>query len=711
MLISLLEKCIKRKPSMAHLINIVLVVLIFLSVTVVTIFSPSLFWLYVTVGLWTLLVSNYYLKRLILLPLAKLTGQLHQMKSGKIVTFDKSEFRTSEVTNLADHIKALNCSIDSALQESLEAISLNKTYGDDGINGLNPTERLRFDISMLRKVLEVSRDMIYVKDSESRLVLVNQNLVRLYPGCTSQDLLGTTSRDWFEDQNHVDAFIDQDKIAFEEGLSDVYETIKMPDGSVKTLHSVKTRFYDANGQPFILCVSSDETDRQALIDKLENANEQLDQSYQQVREMAETDPLTGLYNRYYFDETLEITVKSAPDDMYLALMLIDVDHFKHINDTYGHETGDKVLISFAKSVSSLLDDSMMFARIGGDEFGIIIPNLESPKPAIRLAQHITEGLPEVSVISSADQSVSITLNTSIGIAFFPKDAFDCSELKRFADIAMYRAKRQGRKQFCLFEDSMQKQFSNSFRIESELRTALDNNAFDLHFQPIFSPCSNELQGFEALLRWPDMYPPDVFIPIAEETKQILDIGVWVLETAIRQLSEWNKQVGKKLSVSVNMSPIQLEDTMIPERIAGLLNKYDVEPSQLIIEITETALLRRSSSSFDQVHTIQEIGCKVALDDFGTGFSSLSHLVDFTVDKVKLDKTMLPTSENDIRVHSVFEGLVLMLKKIGLRITAEGIETSYQHKLCHSLQIEEVQGYYYARPKKASEFNLEFLSNT
>jgi diguanylate cyclase (GGDEF)-like protein/PAS domain S-box-containing protein len=706
MLLRILTKAFKSQPTISHLINSILVLFVVVVVGAMFVFDSPVWWWHLLIALATGIFTNIYLRRIVLNPLARLGKQVEAMYRGEIIEFDHSRFRTQEVCLLARQIEGLNCRVDKAVANSIDQIALDANYDDKGIRGLNPTQRLRFDIEMLNKVLETTQDLIYVKDSQFRIVLCNQNLVNFYPGLNKEDIIGTTTAEHFEHQHQVDAFLAQDKIALEQGHSDIIETLKMPNGSTRTFHTVKTRFYDSSGRSFILGMTSDVTERETLIARLEKTNKELDESYMQVRQMAETDSLTGLYNRYYFDESLDITVASLPDDLFLGLLLVDLDHFKYINDTYGHEMGDKVLKAFADTVTELVDrySNSLFARLGGDEFAIILPNLERPDPAARLAKDINHNIAEMEI-----DNLRINTSVSVGIAFVPKDALSSPEIKRYADIAMYRAKNQGRKQFCMYEESMQEQFSNSFRIESELRIALDQQHFELFYQPLFSPATGELVGFESLLRWPDMYTPDVFIPIAEESKQIIPLGRWVLHTAIKQIAQWNKETNQSLSVAVNLSPIQLEDAKLISIVQDLLLRYRLSPELLTLEITETALLRKDCR-YETINALNDLGCRIALDDFGTGFSSLSHLIDFNVDKVKLDKTMLPNSDEDLKLVSVFEGLVMMIKRIDLDITAEGIETEYHHKLCKRLDIEEVQGFHYCRPKNANSFSQEFLTS-
>lgn len=433
-------------------------------------------------------------------------------------------------------------------------------------------------------------------------------------------------------------------------------------------------------------------------------------SYCRVREMAETDALTGLANRYFFERDLSAAITAnVRQNKQVALLLLDLDHFKNINDTYGHFVGDKLLKTVVKKISDCLRGEEMFARLGGDEFAIILKGLEHANEAQLVARRIIKSLEKSMKVGDQDLQCGV----SIGIALHPSSAETAEELTRFADIAMYRAKNSGRNRLCYFQDVMQQQFSRNFQIELALKSASHEQCFELHYQPIVRGINKKLVGFEALIRWPtctlDSNPCE-FIPIAEQCGLIGTIGKWVIKTAVKQLAIWQKKYNIRLTMGINLSPVQLADTQLTNYILQNLEYYHVAPESLILELTETALFIESEQNKDQISQLAKLGCKLALDDFGTGFSSLSHLVNFPIDIVKLDRSLLPESPDHLRHMAIVRGLAEMAHTVGLKVIAEGVETSFHFLLCKDLKIEEIQGYFFDKPASSSTIEKKWLDN-
>jgi diguanylate cyclase (GGDEF)-like protein len=431
-------------------------------------------------------------------------------------------------------------------------------------------------------------------------------------------------------------------------------------------------------------------------------------SFLQVRELAEKDTLTGLSNRYHFEDALKISIaNNKRSKNIIALLLLDLDHFKNINDTYGHETGDKLLKYVVHRINQCLRDNELFARLGGDEFAILVTGLYVAHDATLIAKRIITALEIPIKIDGRDLQCGV----SIGIALHPSNADTAESLTKYADIAMYRAKKQGRNQLCYFETSMQEQFSRHYQIESELKLATEKGDFTLHYQPVINSVSKKIVGFEALIRWPNCSlksTPDEFIPIAEQSRLIDKIGDWVLDTAIKQLSVWHKNYDASLTMAINLSAVQLANVTLVDTIRSIMHKYAVQPSGLVLELTETALLGEDDINQQHINQLHELGCKLALDDFGTGFSSLSHLVNFPITTVKLDKSLLPTSLDDTKHLAIVKGIAAMINIIGLSSVAEGIETEFQLSLCEDLAINDLQGYYFAKPMPAIDIEENWL---
>lgn len=434
----------------------------------------------------------------------------------------------------------------------------------------------------------------------------------------------------------------------------------------------------------------------------------LHDSFCQVRELAEKDSLTGLSNRYHFEDALKVSINNNKrSSNIIALLFLDLDHFKNINDTYGHEMGDMFLKEVALRTNQCLRGNELFARLGGDEFAILLTGLKKDNDATTVARRIIKALVSPVEINGNQLQCGV----SIGIALYPNDAESAETLKKYADIAMYRAKKEGRNQLCYFEPLMQQQFSRNFQIETLLKESIQKQDFELHYQPVISTNQKEIIGVEALIRWPNcpfICYPDEFIPVAEQSRIIEKIGKWVLDTAVKQLSIWQTRFGNGFTMAVNISAIQLENNRLVPTIEGVLKTHNVPAESLILELTETALFVQDESNHIQINQLCDLGCKLALDDFGTGFSSLSHLVNFPINTVKLDKSLLPTSDNETRYLSIVKGITKMVNTIGLHIIAEGVETEYQYELCKQLEISELQGYFFDKAMPADELERKWL---
>ena len=432
------------------------------------------------------------------------------------------------------------------------------------------------------------------------------------------------------------------------------------------------------------------------------------ETYQQVKQLAETDSLTGLPNRYFFDETLKVAIaNNRRNEHTLALLLLDIDNFKLINDNFGHDVGDLLLQKTVAKIKKCLRGNELFARLGGDEFSITVSNLENTQQALFIAQRIINAMQEPIEIATT----SINTTVSIGIALHPFNGKSSEELFKYADIAMYRAKKQGRNQICFFEDEMQHKFHQRLQVELELRSAIEEQQFELYYQPVIEPNSNDVTGFEALLRWNIdgmVREPHDFIEIAEETQQISIVGLWIIEEAIATLAKWNKNRTKSLTMAINISAVQLSSFNVVKTITNCLAKYAVPAHLIEIELTETALFKDSITSRQVLDEITESGCCLSLDDFGTGYSSIAHLRNYPISIVKIDKSLMPVNQQDLKQLALIEGLVSMASILGLKVIAEGVETEHQAQLCQQLNIGRVQGFYYSRPIAQRQIEQRYL---
>ena len=415
-----------------------------------------------------------------------------------------------------------------------------------------------------------------------------------------------------------------------------------------------------------------------------------------VRYLAHHDTLTGLANRVQLRHRIpELLEPRAEAARLTSFMMIDLDGFKGINDTLGHDAGDQLLIVVARRLQELVRETDFVARLGGDEFVILQPGLCQVEEAVRLARLVLQRLADP--VEVAGQKVRI--GASIGIAFHPQDGQDCDALLKHADIALYRAKADGRGAFRCFDEQMIHAVNEHRLLESDLRSALDNQELELHFQPEFTGDSLEIAGFEALARW--RHPtrgyvsPEIFIPVAEQCGLINRLGCWVLEQACTTAAAWQPQ----RRVAVNVSLLQLRDGELPGEIAAILARTGLPPELLEIEVTESVMADDNRVVLDTLHALKGMGICITLDDFGTGYSSLSYLRRFPFDKIKIDRSFVQGQASDQGVRIILEAILAMCHNLGLAVVAEGVETRQQLTMLQHRGCTEVQGYLLGRPMR------------
>jgi diguanylate cyclase (GGDEF)-like protein/PAS domain S-box-containing protein len=423
--------------------------------------------------------------------------------------------------------------------------------------------------------------------------------------------------------------------------------------------------------------------------------------------LAHNDALTGLLNRAHFTETLNQTVSrleryGAP----FALMFLDLDHFKTVNDTRGHPVGDRLLIEVSKRLKALVPPGSVLARLGGDEFAMIVSKAAKAADVEPLAAAIVARLSEPFLIDGE----TINIGASVGIAIAPRHGTRSDQLLRNVDLALYRAKDSGRSAFRFFEISMDSQARERRALEFDLKSALQNDEFALYFQPLIGAESNEPSGFEALLRWNHpirgLISPGEFIPIAENSGLIKAIGDWVLEQACMIAAQWPDH----LTVAVNLSAPQFDNARIVETVQGALEKSGLAPHRLELEITESLLIDRPDDVIAILGQLRQIGVCIAMDDFGTGYSSLSYLLKFPYDKIKIDRSFVSAIETDRAACDVLKTIGSLAKTLNMRITAEGVETKEQVEFLRGIACDHLQGYYFARPLSAIELPPFLLGN-
>ncbi|HUS12967.1 MAG TPA: EAL domain-containing protein, partial [Pyrinomonadaceae bacterium] len=416
------------------------------------------------------------------------------------------------------------------------------------------------------------------------------------------------------------------------------------------------------------------------------------------------DPLTKLPNRALLEDRLnQALVYSSRHSTVCAILFVDLDRFKTVNDSLGHFVGDELLKAVAARLESLVRKEDTVSRLGGDEFVILLREIFSAENAAAVAGKILAGLNQVFRIHTHE----LIVTPSIGVSLFPIHGRTAQALLNSADAAMYSAKKQGRNNVQVFSSDMKTAFPERLKLETDLRRALERREFELHYQPMVDVKSGRILGMEALLRWnhpqKGLVPPAEFIPLAEETGLIVPIGRWVIEEACRQSKAWqNKGLGK-LRVSVNISAVQFKQKDLLDTVAGALSQSGLAPQYLEVEITESTVMQNASEAALTLEQLSRSGVLISIDDFGTGYSSLSYLKSFPINTLKIDRTFIREISEDRQDVAIVRAIIGLAHNLRLKVVAEGVETQQQLDLLRYLETDEYQGYYCSRPLPAAEF--------
>ncbi|KRR16428.1 diguanylate cyclase [Bradyrhizobium lablabi] len=539
--------------------------------------------------------------------------------------------------------------------------------------------------AFLSQIIDHIPSQITVKDVHDRRYLLVNRVAEAQFGISRDLIIGKTAADLFPEA------------AAEIIAADEEKTLQSPDGLFKDEHVWETQglgpryitskrlgIRNSAGQArYIINVVDDVTERRL-------ANEK-------IAHLAHYDALTDLPNRVLFREQIERELGKAAGGEQFALLYIDIDEFKGINDSLGHHVGDELLKAVAACLKDCIKPGDLIARLGGDEFAVI-------QTAIRGRADVEEFVTRVyEAIRQPYQCLGHQLSTdaSIGIALAPTDGTELDQLIKHADLAMYAAKAEGRRIHRFFEPAMDARAKARLTMEQDLRQALADGGFEIYYQPLLDLASNEVTGCEALLRWrhPErgMVSPAEFIPVAEDTGLINELGDWVLQTACTEAAGWPSRV----RIAVNVSPIQLKSPTLALRITGALAASGLAPDRLEIEITEAVLIHDDETALAILHQLRAIGVRIALDDFGTGFSSLSYLKRFPFDKIKIDRCFISDIEVDGSA-AIVQAVVNIAAARNMTTTAEGVETEQQREMLRQLGCTQMQGYLFSAPKPAAE---------
>jgi diguanylate cyclase (GGDEF)-like protein len=550
----------------------------------------------------------------------------------------------------------------------------------------------RKEEQLLQTVLNNMSQGVLMFDPETRLIFCNKRYIELYglspeivkPGCSLRDLL----RHRIE-RGSFSGDPDEYTARLAEGIAEgktFSNIVNLPDG--RAVSVVNKPVADGGW----LATHEDVTERQ--------------RSEERIAHMARHDALTDLPNRVLLLEQLNHEIKRVKRGECLAVLCLDLDQFKSVNDALGHHIGDELLKLVGERLRGCTRELDIVARMGGDEFAIIMTQMDQAADAATLAKRIRD-----SVIRPYQvEGHQIVTDISIGISVAPMDAVESDELLRNADMALYDAKADGRGTFRFFEPEMNTRMKVRRELEMDLRKALASEQFQLYYQPLVVLETNEVNGFEALLRWNHpargLVSPVDFIPIAEETGLIVPLGEWVLKAACAEAVNWPEHI----KVAVNLSPAQLNSRNLVSMVTATLHESGMPPRKLQLEITESVLLQNTFTTLATLHELRKMGVQIALDDFGTGYSSLSYLRSFPFDKIKIDRSFIQDLSNGAEPLAIVNAVAGLAKCLNMTSTAEGVETQQQMEVLQAIGCTEMQGYLFSHARPANEIRQFFAQS-
>ncbi|XOZ34341.1 EAL domain-containing protein [Halomonadaceae bacterium KBTZ08] len=582
-------------------------------------------------------------------------------------------------------------------QDELDQVS-------DAINNMRQRlrqdlERQKADEAEIRKLslaLEQSPSSVLICDPSWRIEYANNKFLQL-TGYHREEVVG-----------HHPAFLTADTLSEEENR-ELWNNVRLQVQRVGVWQGEMQRTRD-NGERFW---------EQVVVTPIRNENEHpshylilgedisIRKRYeQQLLRQANYDILTGLPNRMLALDRLKLALAQARrDQTMVGVMFLDLDNFKHVNDTMGHDAGDNMLIEASRRVSACLRGTSTVARLGGDEFLVILPSLTSPEATEQVADRILQTF--IPPFHLAGQEVFVS--TSIGIAIYPGDGENSTNLLQNSDAAMYEAKNRGKRAFQRFSPEMKQASRERLQTESLLRRALEMQEFELRFQPILRLGDSRVMGAEALLRWHNptlgMVPPERFIPLAEETGLIIPIGRWVIREACQTVSRWQKQTGDPVVMAVNVSPRQFRDPHFVETVSAALDETGLEGQYLELEITESLILDNNVETDRVLRELDAIGVRLSVDDFGTGYSALGYLKNYPFDTLKIDKSFVGDLNRDSDDTALVRAIIHMAHSLGLQVVAEGVEHQDQIEFLNAERCDQAQGFLFTHPLNEHEFLL------
>ncbi|MES9876296.1 MAG: EAL domain-containing protein [Candidatus Sedimenticola sp. PURPLELP] len=539
------------------------------------------------------------------------------------------------------------------------------------------------NLRLAAQVMDSSLEAIVITDANERIRAVNPAFSDV-TGYSSEEVVGKTPA-MFASGRHDKAFYDS-----------MWQAIT---NTGKWQGEVWDRRKNGEVYPKWLSISAIKNDNGEVSHYVGIASDitELKLSEQRLEHMAHYDPLTKLPNRMLLQDRLDHSIAQCRrSNSQLALLFVDLDRFKAVNDSYGHEIGDQLLVEVAVRLKRCVREGDTIARLGGDEFVIIISNLADPSDALRVAEHLVISLREPFHI----QRNECFVGSSIGIAIFPGDGGNSETLSRNADTAMYRAKEQGGDKYSLYDDQMGDEASRRLLLDTRLRHAMERGQLAMHYQPIISGFDNRVVAVEALMRWyePEFgsITPSEFIPLAEDSGMIGSMGRWALGTSCKQFRQWREQGIELSRISVNVSPRQLLQPDLPEYISDLLKEHGLEPDNLELELTETAVMEYSDSAARFFDTIERLGVRLSIDDFGTGYSSLAYIKQLPIHTLKIDRSFVRDLHRDVDSREIVRAVTGLAHNLGLDVVAEGVSEPGQLEYLKGLNCDLMQGWLYSR---------------
>jgi len=544
---------------------------------------------------------------------------------------------------------------------------------------------------LLDTVLNNMCQGVLMFDNDAHMVFCNQRYIEMYglspelvvPGCGLRELLNH--------QRAVGTFCGDE----ESYIVELLDVLAQGKASNAVAKATDGRVFSIVNKPIAgggwIATHEDISDRQ--------------RAEERIVHMARHDALTDLPNRTMFRERLEYELKRIKRGDALAVLCLDLDHFKSVNDTLGHPVGDELLKVVAERLRRCIREPDTIARLGGDEFAIIMTGMHAPTDPVVLAKRIRQAVIKPYILDGHQ----ILADISIGISLAPIDATEPDLLLKNADMALYGAKADGRGTYRFFEPEMDARMKARRELDMDLRKALANGEFRLHYQPLVNIQNNEITAFEALLRWNHpirgLVPPAEFIPIAEETGLIIPLGEWVLRGACQETANWPTNI----KVAVNLSPAQLNSRNFTDVVVNALAASGVSANRLQLEITETVLLQNTFNTLATLQKLRALGVQIALDDFGTGYSSLSYLRSFPFDKIKIDRSFIQDLTSGTEPFAIVHAIAGLAKNLNMISTAEGVETKQQLEALQALGCIEMQGYLFSHARPPAEIARMFLN--